>query len=79
MIDHTYENASKDRDNKMLAYFKSLELSEFQMKEVIKKLRYEFHSAGTKIFQYQDIGDKFYLIIEGSVSVWVPQTTKDQN
>lgn len=48
------------------------------MKEIIKKLRYEFVGEGTNIFKYKDVGDKLYLIIDGLVSVWVPQETTDK-
>ena len=78
MIDQTYERAFKERNSSFLDYFKNLELTEFQMKEIIKKLRYEFVSTGTTIFKYKDVGDKMYLIIDGLVSVWVPQTTTDK-
>lgn len=72
MVHSTYERAFKERDSTLLDYFKSLELSEFQLKEVIKKLRYEFVAAGTRVFKHNAVGDKLYLIVEGLVSVWVP-------
>jgi len=35
-------------------------------------MNFEFHSTGCNVFEYGDTGDKFYLIIRGSVSVKVP-------
>jgi hypothetical protein len=37
-------------------------------------MQYEFYVAGSKIFNFGDAGDKFYLIIEGGVSILIPSS-----
>lgn len=44
-----------------------------QSKRILANLRYEFHGEGTNVFDYGDIGDKFFMIIDGKASVWVPK------
>lgn len=41
--------------------------------EFFKELRYESHRAGTVLFNYGEVGKKFYLILSGSVYVLVPK------
>lgn len=41
--------------------------------ELLKKLRYEYGKKNRKIFNYGDMGRKFYIILNGEVSVLVPQ------
>ena len=48
-----------------------------QLKELLRKLRYEFHANESSVFKYKDQGDKLYFIIEGTVAVWVPRRTRD--
>ena len=40
-------------------------------------MQYEFHAADSAVFRYKELGDKMYLIIDGSVAVWVPRRTRD--
>ena len=40
--------------------------------EIIKALRIERFKKDDLVFEYGDLGDKFYIILEGSVSVLVP-------
>ena len=47
-------------------------LTDGQYIKILRKMQHEYHPAGYKIFDYGDEGDKFYMIIEGSVSIWVP-------
>ena len=36
----------------------------------------EEFAEGQTVFKHEDIGDKFYIILEGSVSAHVPEITK---
>lgn len=45
-------------------------------------MKHEYHLQGDTIFDYGSVGDKFYLIIKGEVSVQIPlptSTTKNDN
>lgn len=42
------------------------------MNEVCGGLQYESHPSDSFIIHYGDRGDKFYIILKGSVSVWLP-------
>ena len=50
---------------------------------LIRKLRYEYGKKERKIFNYGDMGRKFYIILSGGVYVLVPknqpETKKDNN
>lgn len=47
--------------------------------ELLKKLRYEYGKKDKKIFNYGDMGRKFYIILNGEVSVFVPSTEKNES
>jgi len=34
---------------------------------------YEYHPAGSNVIEYGDVGDKFYIVIRGEVSVLIPK------
>ena len=40
--------------------------------EIIKALLLEKYDKGKQIFDYGDRGDKFYIVLEGSVIVSIP-------
>ena len=40
--------------------------------EIIKALLLEKYDKGQQIFDYGDRGDKFYIVLEGSVIVSIP-------
>ena len=42
------------------------------LNEVCVGLQYESHPRDSFIIHYGDRGDKFYIILKGSVSVWLP-------
>lgn len=42
------------------------------MKEAVRYFKYEEKIEGEKVFKLGDIGDKFYIILEGSVDVQIP-------
>ena len=39
-------------------------------------MQYEYHGDGHDVITYGDQGDKFYLIIQGSVSIHVPKAPR---
>lgn len=47
--------------------------------ELLKKLRYEYGKKDKKIFNYGDMGRKFYIILNGEVSVLVPPNEKTES
>ena len=67
------KGASSEADNNLL-------------KDIVSCLTYEYCEAGKRVFDYGKIyclltqlgshGDKFYIILDGQVSVQVPQTTQ---
>lgn len=42
---------------------------------VFQIMRYQFIPANTTIFNYNDTGDLFYIILRGSVKICVPKPT----
>lgn len=50
---------------KNIKLFQDLNLASYQAKKVLQKMQYEHHKAGTNVFHYGDIGEKFYLIVKG--------------
>lgn len=53
-----------------------MNLSIQQYKRILINMKYEKFERGQVVFHYGDQGDKFYLIIEGQVDVWVPKNFK---
>ena len=35
-------------------------------------MQIEYFAAGKNVINYGEIGDKFYIIVQGQVGVWVP-------
>ena len=40
-------------------------------------MNFEFCQGGNMVFDYEDSGDKFYMIIEGEVAFYIPQAPTD--
>jgi CRP-like cAMP-binding protein len=40
------------------------------------ELKYEYKKRGDFVFKYGDVGDKFYVILKGSVTVRIPNPKK---
>jgi hypothetical protein len=40
--------------------------------KILKKMNFEFFAADSQVFDYNDNGDKFYMIIEGVVDFYIP-------
>ena len=49
-----------------------MNLSDLQFTKILKKMQYEFFPAGSKVFNFGENGDKFYMIIEGGVQILIP-------
>ena len=45
---------------------------------LLRKLRYEYGKKDRKIFNYGDMGRKFYIILSGAVQVLVPKNTSSE-
>ena len=48
-------------------------ISRESYRELFKEFRYESHSKGVTLFNFGDVGKKFYLILSGEVYVLVPK------
>ena len=58
---------------KQIKFFRERDIiKESQLMEIIKALQIEKFNINEEIFEYGDLGDKFYIILEGSVSVLIP-------
>ena len=58
---------------KQIKFFRERDINkDSQLMEIIKALRIERFKKDDLVFEYGDLGDKFYIILEGSVSVLVP-------
>lgn len=47
-------------------------------KPCCKHLKYEFYDSLSWVFEYGSIGDKFYIILSGTVGVEIPKTSKEE-
>ena len=47
----------------VIKYFDDMKFNNDQLHQVLRKMRFEFFSAGRTIFEHGAFGDKFYLII----------------
>ena len=56
-----------------VTHFSEMNLNDEQFLKILKKMKYEYHPAGHKIFNFGEVGDKFYMIIEGGVQILIPQ------
>lgn len=36
------------------------------------KMQYKFCAKNTNVFDYGSKGDKFYIVLDGELEVWVP-------
>ena len=54
------------------AFFKE-KIEKFGMeilRRIMKKMKYKFLKGGNVLFNVGDVGDKFFVIIEGKVGIW---------
>ena len=75
MLEYAYDSL----DKRLLDFFFKMNLNEHQIKKLLLKLNYNFHSDETPIFKYKDYGDKMYLIIRGQVGVYIPNHKYDSS
>ncbi|CDW88479.1 cyclic nucleotide-binding domain containing protein [Stylonychia lemnae] len=54
-----------------IQFFKERDIKQENYKLIVESLTYEYHQAGELVFSQGEQGDKFYIIIEGQVSVRV--------
>jgi len=45
-------------------------------KFIAERMKFEFYKPGELVFEYNDYGNYFYIIIDGTCSVQVPQEKK---
>lgn len=50
-----------------------MSINDEQLIKLLKKMVYEFVPAGKEVMRYGEAGDKFYFIIQGSVSIAIPK------
>ena len=55
-----------------ISFFKERKLKPHEMNEVCGGLQYESKESESFVINYGDFGDKFYIILKGTVSVWIP-------
>ena len=47
-------------------------LTDKYLKELTISIQFVKHLKGTEIFQYGDFGNEFFIIMKGSVGVFIP-------
>jgi signal-transduction protein with cAMP-binding, CBS, and nucleotidyltransferase domain len=52
-----------------IGFFKEKHLDNENLRHIAKTLYYEQYDTGTIVFDYGSIGEKFYIILKGKVSV----------
>ena len=57
---------------KLMEYLTELDADEDTTIRILQRMDYEFYKEGSTVFKYGDYGDKFYIIIEGTVGVYIP-------
>ena len=55
-----------------ISFFKERKLKQHEMNEVCGGLEYSSKPKNAFVIRYGEIGDLFYIILKGRVSVWVP-------
>ena len=55
-----------------IKFFKDQNIDTTDLTDVVQGLTYDFFPRGKEVFEYGSIGEKFYMILEGEVSVMVP-------
>ena len=60
-----------------IAFFKERKLKLQDLNEVCGGLQYQTNPSDSFIIHYGDRGDKFYIILKGTVSVWLPMPIEE--
>ena len=48
-------------------------ITESDLYKICIKLKYEFYKKGEVVFEINSAGNKFYIILKGAVSIWIPR------
>eukprot|EP00347_Sterkiella_histriomuscorum_P023519 403334331 len=62
-----------------ISFFKEKKIKARDLIEICQRLKYENISAQKNVIQYGEYGDRFYIILEGQVSVWIPDKDKNKS
>ena len=52
--------------------FYQRDIKDSDFSEIVQCLQYEHMEKGKDVFEYNSMGDKFYIILKGTVSVMIP-------
>lgn len=55
-----------------IEFFKERKIKPKDLVDICQRLKYEVVSAGKNVIQFGEYGDKFFVILSGEVSVWLP-------
>lgn len=58
---------------KAVPYFKQNKFKDKELADICQRLRYDIIYKGKNITKHGEHGDKFYIILQGTVSVWLPE------
>eukprot|EP00347_Sterkiella_histriomuscorum_P019194 403342576 len=78
ILNKPQKNRTESDLDKLVPYIKQIEFfSERDVKDqdfpdIVSCLTYEYLPAGKDVFEYGSIGEKFYIIIQGTVGVMIP-------
>ena len=45
-----------------------------ELKEIANALDFQRNCSGSRVIKFGDQGDKWFILIEGKVSIWVPHS-----
>jgi hypothetical protein len=71
---HTDQMKQLEQILKKTKFFKERKIG--QLNEIAMNMQMEEHSQGSTIFNIGDPGKKFYIVLKGSVGVYIPQFVK---
>ena len=57
---------------KTIEFFYQRDIKDSDFSEIVQCLQYEHMEKGKDVFEYNSMGDKFYIILKGTVSVMIP-------
>ena len=62
-----------------IEFFKENEIEDDEFDYIISRLNYRYYKPNTSVITYGELGDKFYIILSGTLAVLVPDKTYVQN
>lgn len=60
-----------------ISFFKERKLKTPDLNEVCGGLEYASYPNNSFVLRYGEVGDKFYIILKGKVSVWIPMKVEN--